>query len=174
MSAKRTRATAKEGPAGRRSEATPIIIETFVPSKVNILATQLTAAFTREIEPYGLSVWDWRVLLTLDGEASMRLSDLSQRTRIDLSTLSRLVRRLEARGLCEIEVTGRDRRVGAISVAAQGRKILASLVPIGQAFEEGMLAGMSEDERAACRTMLDRLRDNLEGFLGPREQAKSA
>lgn len=149
----------------RASKPGPISLASFVPSKVNVLATQLTAAFSREIEPHGIAVAEWRVLIALQEASPSRLSDLSQATQIDLSTLSRLVRRLESRALCTIEVAGRDRRIGTISLASAGRKLLATLLPIGRAFEDGMLAGLTPSERRACAALLDRLRSNLALFL---------
>lgn len=152
----------------RGAARNPILLGVFVPSQVNMLATQLTAAFSRETERHGITVSEWRVLIALDAVSPQRLSDLAALTRLDLSTLSRLVRRLEARKLCRIAAMGRDKRIGHISLDQEGRVLLAALVPVGRAFEEGMLAGMKASERKACLAMLHKLSQNLGDFLAGR------
>lgn len=157
--------------ARKRIAHEPISLDIFVPSQVNMLATQLTAAFSRETERHGITVSEWRVLIALDALSPQRLSDLAALTHLDLSTLSRLVRRLEARKLCRIEAMGRDQRIGNISLDRGGRTLLAALMPVGRAFEEGMLSGMNATERKACLAMLRQLSSNLGAFLAEWAQA---
>ena len=152
-------------PGKKRATHQPILLGAFVPSQVNMLATQLTAAFSRETERHGITVSEWRVLIALDAVSPQRLSDLAALTHLDLSTLSRLVRRLEARKLCRVEAMGRDRRIGNIGLDRAGRTLLAALVPVGRAFEEGMLSGMNATERKACLALLRKLSANLGDFL---------
>lgn len=64
------------------------------------VASRSVIAFYRPIlEPLGLTHPQYLVLLALWERSPMRLGELAQRLRLDLATLSPLVRRLEAMGL---------------------------------------------------------------------------
>lgn len=156
----------------RRADS-PISLEGFLPALVNRLAAQLVAAFTREIEKYGISVPEWRVLVALDERSPLRLTELADKTSIELSTLSRLIRRLDQRGLCRVDPYGRDQRAGTIELHSSGKQLLSKLLPIGKEYEAALVAGMSSKDIEFCRQALRRFHANLAAYLIDRSSTSS-
>ena len=148
-----------------------ISLNDFIPALVNRLAACLVSAFAKEIEDFGISVSEWRVLLALDERSPYRLTELADVTSIDVSTLSRLVRRLDERQLCLVEIYGRDKRIATIELSPSGRKLLSSLLPIGRAYEKALIEGMPAEEIMLCQKTLRLLYGNLRNFLDQRRDA---
>jgi DNA-binding MarR family transcriptional regulator len=109
-----------------------------------------------------LTFLGWRTLVVLaDSTGPMRLTDLAARLRLSNPSASKLVRRLERRGLVTLSPNPEDRRGLLIGVAAEGaririavtqrrREILADALaePIPPGFEDGLAVVASRLERS--------------------------
>ena len=100
----------------------------------------------------------WRVLAALHHRDGLRISDLAGLTSIDISTLSRLIGKMEKRCL----VTRRrspeaDGRVVTVVVTPAGQAATRAIVPVAQRYETMALAGFTADEAAALKQMLIRV-----------------
>jgi len=121
------------------------------------VATGLTARVQDILAPSGLTLDQWRVLRTLDGEGPLAMSDLSSRTRIPAPTATRVVDRLVERSLLYRNVDAADRRRVLVHAAERGRRLCRSLAPrIADAERDG-LAALSDREAATLRRLLERL-----------------
>jgi DNA-binding MarR family transcriptional regulator len=86
-----------------------------------------TCVLDRELEAaHGIGSSDFEVLQVLcesGPQCSMRMADLGQRVHLSQSALSRLVARLEKRGLLERTMCANDRRSVFTTITAAGRKL---------------------------------------------------
>ncbi len=92
-----------------------------------------------------------RQLAVLDAVAdSEHLSetDLVERTGIDRSTLSDIVRRLQKRRLLQRRRMKDDARAYAVALTDNGRQMLRKLEPIAKRTEEQVLAALTIKQRA--------------------------
>ncbi len=71
-------------------------IESYVPYLVNRAATAMLNYSAPEFEKFGLTVPQWRILLTLWHHRECRFGDLATLTSIEPPTLSRLITALVA------------------------------------------------------------------------------
>jgi DNA-binding MarR family transcriptional regulator len=91
----------------------------------------------------------WRAL---PGE-SVSVGALAERCRMDPSNLNAPLAGLEARGLVERRPAVHDRRVRAVALTEEGVALRKQLM--GCLFDEPpVVAGLSEEERAAFRDLL--------------------
>src|SRR5207244_11581533 len=79
----------------------------------------------------------------------------------DDAGFSRLVDRLEAKGLITRTVAGRDRRSRELRVTPSGRALVTRLMRFAARGNEKLLVGLSARETAELRRLLQRVSENL-------------
>lgn len=136
----------------------------FLPYLINRAGARLATAFSAEIAHHGIELQEWRVLAALLARGPCRLGDLAALTSIEMSTLSRLVGRMERTGLVDRVREDGDRRAVRLSLAARGRRVVAAIVPLAHRYEALALAGFDEREAERLRRMLARVFLNLGGL----------
>ena len=117
------------------------------------LAFGLVAVTSRAIEEVSggdLTVQQWRVLVVLGGaEAGIRVSDLARRINASGPSTSRIVRRLEQRGLVAASVDAADRRAVRIQLSPTGEAIRGRVVERRRSLIRETLAGRRPSAAAA-------------------------
>jgi len=83
--------------------------------------------------------------------------------RLDRSTISGILKRLESRGLLQRRQDSRDARRTLVVLTERGRELAADRSGTIEAVVEGALAKMSQGEVAAARVAFTRLAAALEG-----------
>lgn len=88
---------------------------------------------------FGFGVNEFEVLLLLGGAAPerLRLGELNRAAGLSQSALSRLVARLEARGLVSRAESAADRRAVLIGITEQGHSLLRQAIPVHAACVRG-------------------------------------
>ncbi len=139
-----------------------LVLDNYAPYLINRVGAALVTRFEAEhLAGHQLSIAMWRVLAALSANGTQRQVDLGDLTSIDASTLSRLVTRLVRRGLAtRVRSTTSSREV-RVGLTAQGRALLARLVPAARALEVEASAGIATADLAALRRALRRMHANL-------------
>jgi DNA-binding MarR family transcriptional regulator len=100
------------------------------------------------------------------GEA-VRVSDIAERLRIDLSVASRQVAVLESSGWVTRTTDPADGRARTLATTEAGRAVLAdTLARMADAYT-GVLEGWSDDDLRALQTVLTRLRQDFARLSEP-------
>jgi DNA-binding MarR family transcriptional regulator len=76
---------------------------------------------------------------------------------IDTSTGATVCARLEEKGLLERKILPHNRRQRALTITAQGERVLASLVPGARRLRERLLAPLTQDEQRQFMDLLTKL-----------------
>jgi len=92
----------------------------------------------------------------------VRLSELAAQVQLDLSTVSRHARALEAAGYLERTADPADRRSVVLSLTDAGRKVLDDTFARRRAILDAALQDWSADDVGTLRQLLDRLASGLE------------
>jgi DNA-binding MarR family transcriptional regulator len=119
------------------------------------------------LEPAQVDALD--VLVSRPGQ---RMSEMAQAMRIDASTATRAVERLEAAGLAERLPAGDDRRAVVANATAAGRRMHERLVEGRLATLRAVLADFSPEERETLANLLERLVTGIDAVV-ERERAAS-
>ena len=98
-------------------------------------------------------------------DGPLRVSDLSQRMNLDVSTISRKVQQLEFEGLVARAGDPTDRRSAVLSITDDGRRVLRQLDGEGERMLAEILAGWPEAEIAQLAQLLKRLVDDIQTSL---------
>jgi len=91
------------------------------------LSNHVSASFAQRVEKYGVSVANWVVLRVLFNDEAMTLTEVVRAVGVDQGALSRMVERLVARGWVSRQESPTNRREVAISLTAEGRKLVPKL-----------------------------------------------
>ena len=124
-------------------------LETFLPYRLNVLAAVVSTGLARVYASrFGLDIPGWRVLATLGqfGEATGTV--IGQHSHMHKSKVSRAVSDLMERGLVEGIRSKHDGRAMVISLTEEGRRMYQDIVPLALAYEQTLLASLSDQERA--------------------------
>jgi DNA-binding MarR family transcriptional regulator len=135
-------------------------LQIYVPYLMNRAVVRIVEAFGEELKQHDLTVPMWRVLAALWHDGPSRLADLSARTAIETSTLSRLVGTLQRKGLVSRVRSDADARAVRLDLTEPGRGLTATIIPLALECERRTLRGLSEDEVAFLRRLLHRVYKN--------------
>lgn len=119
----------------------------------------LVRAYRPLLEEYELTFPQYLVMQSLWLEHSVSLTQLSLSTRLDLGTLTPIVKRLESKALLTRSVDSRDERKKVIELTAQGEAIRQQALSLKSALLEKV--SLSEEAleslRLQCLTLVEEL-----------------
>ncbi|WP_341703825.1 MarR family transcriptional regulator [Ferrovibrio sp.] len=154
--------------------ATSLRLDDYLPYLVNRTGISLAAHFGQVLRRAGISLQDWRVLAALRERDGLRLTELAERTSIEISTLSRLVSSMEAAGLVARQKDSGDARAIALRLTPDGDALTLRLIPEALALEETALAGLDAAEAAQLKALLIRAYRNLAAAGATGDSAETA
>ena len=112
------------------------------------------ARLLRQQDESGLSATLTAALATISREGPLTLGELATRERVAPPSVTKLVAKLEARGLVERTVDDRDRRVHWVTISPKGQRQLEASRTRRTAWLATRLADMSADDLARLAAIL--------------------
>jgi len=123
--------------------------------RVKLLAQVIGGKFQDQLEPFGLTAFHWVVLCCLWEEDGLATSSIGERLQQVGGTLTRVLDRMEERGLVGRERDTRDRRIWHIWLTEAGSQLEAVLPPIAVSIREQAMQGMAIPERELFSKLID-------------------
>jgi DNA-binding MarR family transcriptional regulator len=124
----------------------------------------LTQLMRREIElrmaALDLTDAQWRPLWVLASGRVDTANEMARLLEMDAGAMTRLLDRLEAKGLIERTRSAADRRVVHLQLTAAGRAAAAQVPHVLAAVNNAFLHGFSEADWAQLRALVDRMAAN--------------
>ncbi len=96
--------------------------------RVRMLNRVVTNIYDESLRPLGLKVSQMNILVAAAKMGTARPAEVCERLHLDVSTLSRNVERMQARGWLEV-VPDADRRAQPFRLTAEGRELLRRAIP---------------------------------------------
>jgi MarR family transcriptional regulator, multiple antibiotic resistance protein MarR len=122
----------------------------------SVLLTKLDG----ELQPFGLTGMQFAILKILSDRSAGTAADLSRSLHYDTGSMTRLLDRLQEKGLIRRERSKDDRRLVALRVTRAGRAVMPRLQGAAARAVQRMLTGFSAAEIGELRGFLDRMIDN--------------
>ena len=141
--------------------ARKLILQEFLPYLLNRAGVRMGLMFSKDIEPYGITLPMWRVMIELWHRGDFRLGELATRTDIDISTLSRLLVTMQHKGLITRRRSGADGRALSLTLTPEGLDLSEEIAPLALKYEAIAMKGMSEAEVKKLKSLLQRVSENL-------------
>jgi DNA-binding MarR family transcriptional regulator len=118
----------------------------------------------RQLEPAGLTNAQWVPLFKLAMGRASTVAELARECQLDAGGMTRLLDRLEAKGLCRRVRSSEDRRVVNLELTPEGREAAKEIPEVLSRVQNAALAGFSEDEWKTLTGFLQRMLDNANQF----------
>jgi len=113
-----------------------------------------------ELQPFGMTGMQFAILKNLADGSVETSADLCRMLHYDAGSMTRLVDRLEEKGLIRRERSEDDRRVVSLRVTSAGRTVLPRLRDSAASVLQRMLTGFTAPEINHLRSFLDRMIEN--------------
>lgn len=132
------------------------------PYLVTRVGVRMRDLLARRLVRFQLTVPMYRAMLALQDRSEQSLSDLSEMTSVEISTLSRLVGALQRKGLVSRTRPETNGRTVRISLTRQGGTLVKQLIQIALRHEDVGLRGLKADEIDAVKKHLVNVFHNLD------------
>jgi DNA-binding MarR family transcriptional regulator len=113
------------------------------------------------LEPLGLTYEQFRVLNALCEEDTVSQVALAGRANMDVTSLARMLERMENAGLIQRQTSPDDSRVNLVVLTEKARRLAAQFTPIQTVGLEAATQGLSAKEVVEFRRMLDVVFGNM-------------
>jgi DNA-binding MarR family transcriptional regulator len=134
------------------------------------------AMMHKYLEPWGLSMPEWRLLSTVAEASPIRFARIAQLTAMDKAQVSRALRTAQGKGLVETGVWPGEKREsdgdGAgpagriqVSLTPAGREIYEKVMPLAQRDQLRLIELMSPEERRMVLQLTQRIFNLLQADL---------
>lgn len=121
----------------------------------------LMAAYDKALSPVGLTAQQGAILLNCarhEGNTAAKLADLNG---LDVSTITRMVDRLEKKGLVTRTRSRKDRRQVVLRLTPKGRAVLREAIPVARRIALESWRGVTESEKKSFRSLISKILTNL-------------
>lgn len=129
----------------------------FLPFRFTLLSNTAMNAFASAYRQHGISTPEWRTMMLLAEFPGISADRLSEMSKTEKSVVSRLITGLIKRGLVDRSIDANDRRISALKLSLEGRKVYKKVVPKAIEFEEKLRASLPPEDGAALDRILDKL-----------------
>lgn len=120
---------------------------------------------TRLLAPHDLHHREWRLLAIADERGPIGVGDLAEAAGLERPTVSKMLERLERRGLVHRADGEDDARSAPVVLAAKGLSKLRETEPLVRGLLERYAAGMSRSDYADLMRLLKEFEARVEGAL---------
>ncbi len=170
-----------QGAAARCTPALPAPVPEFYKAEtyraeesIGYLMRRILSAILQSVEVHvcdpGPTFPQWLPLYKVyQGEAST-VAELARECELDTGAMTRLLDRLEAKGLCRRVRSLEDRRVVHIELTEEGRTAALEVPQVLSRVQNEHLAGFSEEEWKQLRGYLQRILDNAQALAARRSK----
>ena len=118
-------------------------------------------ALEKELAPLDLTTAQYIVIVKLGSNRAGTPADLCKAMQYDTGAMTRLLDRVEAKGLIKRVAHGGDRRCVGLEITEEGKELYPKLIQILVGLNRKALKGFSKDEAASLERMLRRVALNL-------------
>lgn len=157
------RKTRKSADAKRRGD--PATADFLITDSPFYLIARTAGRYAMDLEnalrTIDMDVPSWRALMIVHETNPSSVSEIADRAVIRLSTMTRVVQRLEKRGLVKLDVRATDARVTEVYLTPAGLRTVAQVRAIASRIYNIAFHDLSPAEIATLNTLLGRVFRNL-------------
>ena len=127
-------------------------------SLVHVLSNRVERAFYVEIErKFGVTLAEWRVLLTLTSEPGVSAAEITNRWAMEKMSVNRVIQRLVNRRFVTRDRDPDDGRSYKLEMTAKGRELYEKIAPSGEKRDSELIAAIDSDEVDAMVRALQKI-----------------
>ncbi len=151
-------------PAQQFYRAADYVPEDSVGYMIRRVLTSVTQEVERQLEVSDLTNAQWVPLLKLFTGRASTVAELARECHLDAGAMTRLLDRLEAKGLCRRMRSVVDRRVVNIELTERGQHAAETIPEVLCRVQNAHLAGFSSQEFGTLKRLLGRMLSNAQAL----------
>ncbi|CAK1694556.1 MarR family transcriptional regulator [Vibrio crassostreae] len=124
---------------------------------INVIANKATKDFDLELKKHGLSIALWPTLMCLWEEEGVTQRDIAAKSKVENSTTTRTLDKLEKLELVERRVDPHSRRSFRIYLTEKGKALEEVLIPIPVKLNEELMASLDAKEQQQMIGLLKKM-----------------
>lgn len=140
-----------------------LLLDSIIPYQINKLSYRMNRLLDQELRTHGLTIANWRIMAVLDYNPSITVNTLAHYAMLEQSTLSRILKQMEADGLLVNAASPKDRRVRAINLTDLGRARYDTVRNMTMTHVSRIVGGLNRAERAQLTSFVSRMQKSLDG-----------
>ncbi|WP_394209892.1 MarR family winged helix-turn-helix transcriptional regulator [Enterovibrio calviensis] len=129
---------------------------------INVVAGQAEKELDAALKEHGLTVALWPTLMCLWEEEGVTQRQIAKKAKVESSTTTRTLDKLEKLGLVERRADPESRRNYRIYLTDKGRDLQAVISPLPLAVNQALLADLSPNETEQLVSLLRKIVDKVE------------
>ena len=126
-------------------------------SGIHILANLIGGAYSDHLDDIGITVPEWRVVLTLARYPGSTATDITDRWVMDKMAISRAIQRQEKAGIIQRKRNLDDRRCFHLSLTSSGDALYEKILPVANEQYQTLVSSLSHRELGSLHRSLDKL-----------------
>ena len=124
---------------------------------INVIANQASKNFEAELKQHGLTVALWPTMMCLWEEEGVTQRDIAEKSKVENSTTTRTLDKLEKLGLVERQADPNSRRSFRIYLTDEGRTLKETLLPIPIKVNKEALSSLDLNEQKEMIRLLQKM-----------------
>ncbi|HSV83789.1 MAG TPA: MarR family transcriptional regulator [Ramlibacter sp.] len=132
-------------------------IDDYLPALLGQASALISSEFHRVVKDHGMSVSEWRVLASLAPGEPVSTGKLAQVSLTKGPTATRLLDRIENRGLVQRLSDSTDRRLTLVRITPKGQRTVSRLIALAKEHERRVLEPFGLQEAERLKSTLRRL-----------------
>lgn len=140
--------------------------------RMHQIGTAFTVDLDAQLAPLGITSTQWGLLKAIADGRGDTAADLSRQYGYDPGALTRILDRLERKGLVRRDRSQKDRRRVHIALTEAGRELTQGCLPYLVDAHNALLEGFSPEEFQGLMAYLSRILDNARDGPGRRRAAR--
>lgn len=134
-----------------------------MPYRLSIVSNKVSSIVAQTYkDKFALSITEWRIMAVLGEYPGASADEISVKTQIEKSLISRAISNLLKRKLVERNTAKDDKRRSEVALSKTGYEVYAEVVPMSLEYEQALLNCLSNKEQAQLSEMIDRLYDHAQ------------
>jgi DNA-binding MarR family transcriptional regulator len=134
-------------------------VDDYLPALLAQASRLISGEFHLVVTAQGFTVSEWRVLASLAGSEPINIGQLAAITTMKQPTVTRVLDRMQSRGLIERLPNDGDRRVTLVRITPTGTRLVSKLIPQAREHERRVLEPFgqqrAEDLKATLRKLIE-------------------
>ena len=131
--------------------------------EIGMIARALDSIANIEFKEFDLTRRQYLYLIRICENPGIIQEKLAEMIKVDRTTASRAIKKLEANGFIEKRIDSANRKIKRIFPTEKGNEISPNISRENEHSERVALQGLSEDESALLLGLLQKVRKNVEG-----------
>ena len=133
-------------------------LEDFLPYRLSVSSNKISRFFADIYQDkFALSITQWRIMAVLGESPGCSADQVSAKTQIEKSMLSRAINKLLERKLLKREFSDTDKRRSILSLTHIGLDVYNEIVPLSYQYEKQLMRCFNQAEKALFEQLLDKL-----------------